>query len=61
MKFALLVTAFIVYLVLSITETDAGYHFFYVLGLVYVTGHLAMVTGIAIGLAHTYVEPDKRK
>jgi hypothetical protein len=59
MTFILLIIAFIVYLALAIIETDSGYHFLYVIGLVYVTGHLSLISGVMIVLSQKSNKADK--
>jgi hypothetical protein len=59
MTFILLIVAFFVYLTLSIMETGSSYHFLYVLGLVYVTGHLSLILGVMLGLSQKSSGTDK--
>jgi hypothetical protein len=61
MTFILLIIAFIVYLTLSMIETDSGYHFLYILGLVYVTGHISLTLGVMLGLSQKSNRPNKTK
>ena len=55
----LLVTTFIIYLVLTIIETDSVYHIILILGLVLITGYLNLMVGIAIGLSLESVDTDE--
>jgi hypothetical protein len=61
MTFILLVIAFFVYLLLAVVEANSSYHFLYVLGLVYTTGHLSLGVGVTLGLAHNPASIDKTK
>jgi hypothetical protein len=59
MTFILLIIAFVVYTTLAIIETDSRYHFLYVVGLVYVTGHLSLILGVMLGLSQKSSRTDK--